>query len=73
MKLVRESFMDESITEIENATYLVVAVKLPTGAIELITNTTNLVSKADYYVTAYDDDFRLKNNKDIQIVGYMIA
>ena len=73
MNLVRESFMDESITEIEQATYLVVAVKLPTGAIELITNTTNLVSKADYYVTAYDDDFRLKNNKDIQIVGYMIA
>ena len=73
MNLIRESFMDESITEIEKATYLVVAVKLPTGAIELITNTTNLVNKADYYVTAYDDDFRLKNNKDIQIVGYMIA
>ena len=54
-------------------TYLVVAVKLPTGAIELITNTTNIQSKIDYYTNAYDEEFRLKTNKEIQIVGYMIV
>lgn len=52
---------------------VVVAVKLPTGAIETITNTQMLKEKLDYYDTAYDQDFKLKTNGIIQIVGYMIA
>jgi hypothetical protein len=52
---------------------LVVAVKLPTGVIETITNYHGLGAKIDYYTNAYDEDFRLKANKDIQIVGYMLV
>jgi hypothetical protein len=51
---------------------LVAAVKLPTGAIEVITNTQDLQSKIDYYLNAYDDDFRLKVNPNVQIVNYML-
>jgi hypothetical protein len=54
-------------------TYLVVAVKLPTGAIELITNTDQLQTKVDYYRNAYDDNFCLKTNPVIQIVGFMLV
>jgi hypothetical protein len=54
-------------------THLVVAVKLPTGATELIINTENIESKAEYYRNAYDDTFCLKTNPQIQIVGYMLV
>jgi hypothetical protein len=50
-----------------------VAVKLPNGAIETITNTQDTVTKALYYTDNYDEDFRLKHNKEIQIVGFMIV
>ncbi|MEK5165991.1 hypothetical protein NYE69_27095 [Paenibacillus sp. FSL R5-0527] len=52
---------------------LVVAVKLPSGAFEVITNTQDLKNKIDYYLNAYDDDFRLKVNQNIQIVEFMLV
>jgi hypothetical protein len=52
---------------------LVVAVELPTGAIEIITNTSNIDSKLEYYTTMYDDDFRLLTNPKVRIVGAMIV
>ena len=52
---------------------LVVAVELPTGAIEIITNTTNIDSKLEYYTTMYDDEFRLLTNPKVRIAGAMIV
>lgn len=52
---------------------VVVAVRLPSGAIEIITNTKQLESKLEYYKTAYDKRFRLINNPEVQIVGYLIV
>lgn len=52
---------------------LVVAVELPTGAIEIITNTTNIDAKLEYYATMYDDEFRLLSNPKVRIVGAMIV
>jgi len=52
---------------------LVVAVELPTGAIEIITNTTNIDVKLEYYTTMYDDEFRLRANPKVRIVGAMIV
>ena len=52
---------------------LVVAVELPTGAIEIITNTSNIDSKLEYYTTMYDDEFRLLTNPKVRIVGAMIV
>jgi hypothetical protein len=52
---------------------LSVAVLLPTGAIETITNTSNITEKVSYYMNNYDYDFRLNANPNIQIVGYMLV
>ncbi|MCA0754918.1 hypothetical protein KP806_07635 [Paenibacillus sp. N4] len=52
---------------------VVVAVKLPSGAIEIITNTDDLEGKLKYYKVAYDDEFRLKANPAVQIVNFMIV
>lgn len=52
-------------------TKMVIAVKLPTGATEIIINTENIDSKYNYYLDAYDDNMCLKNNKDVHIVGML--
>ncbi|WP_207627743.1 MULTISPECIES: hypothetical protein [Bacillaceae] len=49
------------------------AVRLPSGAFETITNTSCIPEKLGYYLNAYDDQFRLKVNPDVKIVGYMIV
>ena len=52
---------------------LVVAVQLPTGAIEIITNTTNIDAKLEYYTTMYDDEFKLRANPKVKVIGAMIV
>lgn len=54
-------------------TYIVTAVKLPTGAIELAVNNTNILEKIDYILEAYDDDMCLKTNPAIQMVQLMVV
>lgn len=79
MKELRQRFIEETEaadflgTFSQKPTYLIVAVKLPTGAIEVITNTEQLQTKVEYYRNAYDDNFCLKNNPAIQIVGFMLV
>lgn len=51
---------------------LITVVKLPNGALETITNYQNLGAKMDYLVEAYDDDMKLKTNKNIQIVDCIL-
>jgi len=54
-------------------TYLVTAVRLPTGAIELAVNNSNLSEKIDYILEAYDEDMRLKSNTDIMLENILIV
>ena len=54
-------------------TYIVTAVKLPTGAIELATNTSNIAEKIDYILEAYDDDMHLKTNDAIVMQNIMVV
>ena len=53
--------------------YMVTAVKLPTGAIELATNTSNIEAKIDYILEAYDDDMKLKTNPEVEMLNLMIV
>lgn len=69
---LKEKFVEEC-KEKKVPKIISVAVKLPSGAIEVITNTQDTVTKALYYTDTYDKDFRLKHNKDIQIVGFMVV
>lgn len=52
---------------------LVVAVHLPTGATEIITNHYEVESKMEYYIEKYDDQFKLKANPKVQITGFMLV
>lgn len=51
--------------------YLVVMVKMPNDSIEIITNT-DVHGKVAYYREAYDDEFRLKSNPEVQIINFMM-
>jgi hypothetical protein len=73
MNRLRERFANELKNGVDGARLVVVAVKLPTGAVETITNTEYIPEKLGYYLNAYDDHFRLKVNPTVKIVGYMIV
>jgi len=53
--------------------YIVTAVKLPTGAIELIVNSSNIAEKIDYLLEAYDESMCLKANPKIFISNVMVV
>lgn len=62
-----------AIKMVQNPHYLVVAVQLPNGAIELITNTHSFDEKFKYYLETYDDQFRHKQLSTIQIISFMLV
>lgn len=70
---LRARFMQEAEEKGAKANMLIAAVKLPTGAVEVITNTALIPTKIDYYNTAYDEEFKLKANPNVQIVGFMFV
>jgi hypothetical protein len=70
---LRTRFIEEAEEKGPTAQMLIVAVKLPTGAVELITNTAMLHTKIDYYKNAYNEEFKLKGNINVQIVGFMFV
>ena len=53
--------------------YIITAVKLPTGAIELAVNNDKILEKIDYILNAYDDDMRLKTNTAIEMQNIMVV
>lgn len=76
MNELRKRFMNDYAStkqSICKPKVLVVAVLLPTGAIETITNTQYIDEKLDYYATSYDESFRLRHNPMVKIIGYMLV
>lgn len=73
MNALRKRFMHDALIAVESPVVLIVAVLLPSGSVETITNTSGLAEKIDYYIENYDDDFFLKKNGEIQIIGYMLV
>ena len=71
-KVVDASDTDSTTTPFK-PTYIVTAVKLPTGAIELAVNHENIAEKIDYILEAYDDQMRLKTNPDIIMAQIMVV
>jgi hypothetical protein len=72
---LKERFTKECHDKVNGPAHkvLTTAVKLPSGAIEIITNTQEIPSKIDYLHAAYDNEFKLKANQNVQIVGYMLV
>ena len=77
LTILRQQFLDTYNWLRQYANFndckLVVAVKLPTGATEIIINTDNIETKCKYYVDAYDDHFCLETNPAVSIVGFMLV
>lgn len=54
-------------------TYIITAVKLPTGAIEIAVNNTSIIQKLEYILEAYDENMCLKTSPDIVMQNVMIV
>ena len=67
LKLIKEKLSEFT------PTYIVTAVKLPNGAIELAVNTSEIESKIDYILEAYDEDMCLKTNTEISMQNLMVV
>lgn len=65
--------MSEASEEQFKPSYLVTAVKLPTGAIELAVNTENIAEKIDYILSAYDGNMQLITNPAISMQNVMVV
>jgi hypothetical protein len=72
MNQVRKNFIKD-VKNVVAPEVLVTAVQLPTGAIEVITNASKIGAKIEYLMEAYDDNFALKVNPSVKIVGYMLV
>lgn len=66
---------DKTVEHVEpfKPTYLVTAVKLPSGAIELAVNNTGIAEKIDYILEAYDENMHLKSNPEIVMQQLMVV
>ncbi len=51
---------------------IVVAIQLPSGAIEIIANHEDLENKYMYYLENYDKDMVMVKNPNIRILNWMI-
>ena len=49
------------------------AVKLPTGAIEIAINDQCLEQKLEYILSAYDDQMHLVSNKEITMIEAIVV
>ncbi len=72
----KELFIEDF--ELEDAdcgavTHMVVFVRLPSGALEMIINTNDIYNKFSYYKQSYDDNLRLYNNTNIKIEKWCFA
>lgn len=73
MQAPSEDDVEAGITEVFKPKYIVTAVKLPTGALELAINNENIAEKIDYILNAYDEDMHLKTNPEIVMHNVMVV
>ena len=70
----KQEFLVEYELLSDTIEWLIVAVRLPDGKVELITNQyRNIAEKVQYYSMAYNDDLVLNTNINIRIVNWMFA
>lgn len=53
--------------------YMIVFVRLPSGALEMIVNNNEIYSKFNYYKESYDDDLKLYANPNVSIERWMFV
>ena len=60
------------VNECTKPVLLVTVVKLPSGALETTINNSNIESKIEYIINAYDENLKLKTCNEIQIKDFII-
>ena len=73
LEIMKGTMAPQPESEPFKPTYLVTAVKLPTGAIELAINNENIPAKIDYILEAYDENMHLKSNPEIVMQQLMVV
>lgn len=68
---LHEEFIKQA-DNMPNYTLLVTATRLPSGALETQVNSQELEEKVKYIKEKYDENFALKANPNVQIVGYIL-
>lgn len=68
----REQFL-MAWQRVSDPKYLVVAIHLPSGVPEIITNAYNLGEKFDYILRMYDENLAMNGNSNIYIEDWMIV
>jgi hypothetical protein len=65
------AFMNAFLAKIQPQV-IVVAVQLPTSAIDIISSFVQLDEKMAYYMSSYNDDLELINNTKVKILDWMV-
>ena len=74
LKMIRDCMtVEDEYIAVFKPSYIVTAVKLPTGAIELAVNDKNIKEKIDYILDAYDEEMCLKTNPNIVMQNAMVV
>jgi hypothetical protein len=71
--MTKKEKFDKEFLKSSPVSKMVIAVKLPSGATELIINTENIIDKFLYYKNSYNDDLSLINNPEVKIINYMFV
>lgn len=73
LKQIRALMKPAEDKEPYKPSYLITAVKLPTGAIEIAINNDNIFDKIEYILKAYDRQMHLVTNPEIVMQNIMIV
>lgn len=77
LRQIKKAMAEPTETEVDGKPfepqYIVTAVKLPTGAIEIAVNDKEIAGKIDYILDAYDENMHLKTNTSIVMQNIMIV
>lgn len=65
------AFMNAFLAKIQPQV-IVVAVQLPTSAIDIISSFVQLDEKMAYYMSSYNDNLELINNTKVKILDWMV-
>lgn len=67
-----KNILEDMISGQTNVKIIILVIELPSGALEVITNSENLIDKMQYIINTYDDRLHMKSNQDIRIADYII-
>ena len=68
--LTRKKF--EEKLQKQNMKLIITVVKLHTGALETLINSSELESKKEYLLNAYDNELKLKTFREIELIDIIV-